>query len=113
MVWVGTQGGGVSRFDGRKFTNYGEKEGLSNVNVWTIYEDKKNQLWFGTGGGGASRFDGKTFKTFKETKGMTKNHVQSIWQDKRGNLWLGFSGGLYRVSGDVVENVSAGMLVGC
>jgi ligand-binding sensor domain-containing protein len=112
-VWLGTLGGGISRFDGKKFTNYGEKEGLSSVNVWTIYEDKKHQLWFGTLGGGASRFDGKTFKTFKETKGVTKNHVQSIWQDKRGNLWLGFSGGLYRVQGDLVENIPAERLVGC
>lgn len=113
LVWLGTQGGGISRFDGKKFTNFSTKNGLSSNDVWTIYEDKKHQLWFGTGGGGASRYDGKNFKTFKETTGVTKNHVQSIWQDKRGNLWLGFSGGLYRVSGDLVENIPAGKLVGC
>jgi ligand-binding sensor domain-containing protein len=112
-IWLGTEGGGVSKFDGKKFRNFGEKEGLSSLNIWTAYEDKNHQIWFGTGGSGAIKYDGKEFKTFKETQGQTKNHVQSILKDKKGNMWLGFSGGLYRVEGEKVHNIPMDMLVGC
>ena len=29
-IWLGTYGGGLSKYDGKTFTHYTEKEGLSN-----------------------------------------------------------------------------------
>ncbi len=51
-IWFGTEGGGVSRLDhdGKTFTHFTEKEGLSNNNVWSILEDRSGNLWFGTTG---------------------------------------------------------------
>ncbi|MBI4646365.1 MAG: hypothetical protein HY738_07180 [Bacteroidia bacterium] len=47
-LWFGTQGGGVTRYDGEMFTHFTEKQGLSNNSVWSICEDKSGNLWFGT-----------------------------------------------------------------
>ena len=45
-MWFGTQGGGVSRFDGRTFKNYTTADGLAHDSVWSIVEDRSGQLWF-------------------------------------------------------------------
>ena len=63
-IWFGTNGGGVSKYDGRTFTHFTEKEGLSNNIVWSIIEDSKGSLWFGTNGGGVSKYDGESFIHF-------------------------------------------------
>ena len=51
-LWFGTNGGGVSKYDGKSFTHFTEKEGLSSNFVPSILEDKSGNLWFGTWGGG-------------------------------------------------------------
>jgi serine phosphatase RsbU (regulator of sigma subunit) len=48
----------VSKYDGKSFTHYTDKEGLSNNTVWSMLEDKSGNLWFGTNGGGVSKYDG-------------------------------------------------------
>jgi hypothetical protein len=49
-LWFGTQGGGVSRYNGESFTHFTEKEGLSNNNVTSVMEDRHGNIWFGTQG---------------------------------------------------------------
>ncbi len=92
-LWFGTNGGGVSKYDGKSFTHFTEKEGLSNNTVWSILEDKSGNLWFGTNGGGVSKYDGKSFTHFTEKEGLSNNTVRSILEDKSGNLWFGTNGG--------------------
>ena len=92
-LWFGTNGGGVSKYDGKSFTHFTEKEGLSNNVVCSILEDKSGNLWFGTNGGGVSKYDGKSFTHFTEKEGLSNNDVRSILEDKSGNLWFGTYGG--------------------
>ena len=100
-LWFGTSGEGVYRYDGKWFTNFTEKDGLSNNHVFAILEDKTGNLWFGTDSG-LCRYDGKTFTGIPITvnngsnfytpsnKNITaKNAVWSIMQDKSGKLWFG------------------------
>jgi len=91
-IWFGTKGG-VSKYDGRSFIHYTEKEGLSNNIVLSILQDTKGNLWFGTEGGGACKYDGKTFTRFSEDEGLSSNTVLSIIEDKKGNIWFGTNGG--------------------
>lgn len=49
-LWIGTQEGGLCRFDGRHFTYYSMRDGLHSAYVRNIcYSD--NQLWIGTDNG--------------------------------------------------------------
>ena len=66
-LWFGTYGGGVSKYDGKCFTNFTEKEGLINNVVLSILEDKWGNLWFGTYGGGVATMMVKSFTNFTET----------------------------------------------
>ena len=51
LLWIATADGGVSRFDGEAFENFGPTDGLPDFAVMTIAEDADGRLWFGTLGG--------------------------------------------------------------
>ena len=91
--WFGTDGPGVSRYDGKSFVVYGVANGLVNGSVNAIFQDSKHHFWFGTKGG-VSRFDGKTFVNFTTAEGLAGNNVSKIYEDKSGNLWFATNGGV-------------------
>lgn len=88
-IWIGTIGGGISRFDGANFVHYSRENGLNSNQVYKIIEDSKGNLWFGTRGGGVTRYDGKEFRHFTEKDGLGKNMVRAILEDSKGNIWFG------------------------
>ena len=45
-LWIGTRGGGLSRFDGKQFTNYGEEQGLFDSRVMALDVDESS-VWLG------------------------------------------------------------------
>ena len=74
-LWFGTDGGGVSKYDGQSFTTFSTSQGLANYTVWSITQDKTGNLWFGTQGGGVSKYDGHSFTTFSTSQGLANNNV--------------------------------------
>jgi ligand-binding sensor domain-containing protein len=48
---MGTLGGGISNYNGTKFTNYTEQEGLTKNHVQSILQDRNGAMWFGFSGG--------------------------------------------------------------
>lgn len=107
-LWFGTNNGGVTKYDGKTFTHFTVKEGLSNNNVRSILEDASGHLWFGTGGGGVNKFDGKTFTHYTVKEGLSDDFVESLMEDRSGNIWVGTSNGLNKMSkGDVVTSNAA------
>jgi len=109
-LWFGTTGEGVYRYDGKEFTQFTIRNGLSSNTVWSILEDTKGSIWFGTDMG-VCRYDGNTisyipFATTNNIVGMastnnnfTKNAVWSIMQDRSGTIWFGADEGLYCYDG--------------
>ncbi|MDP4172551.1 MAG: two-component regulator propeller domain-containing protein [Bacteroidota bacterium] len=102
--WVGTFGGGLSRFDPNSgsFQNYKynpkDQSSLSENRVITIYEDKTDQLWVGTYGGGLNRFDPKTGKFTRYIQDGSPNSViYGILEDANSYLWLSSDNGLSKL----------------
>lgn len=95
-IWLGTDGAGISKYDGVSFTHYGKKEGLSFNTVTCMLLDKSGRIWIGTEDG-LNSFDGTNFTQYKET--FTGNRIYSITEDKKGNTWFGTSTGLIRFDG--------------
>ncbi|MFZ1562029.1 MAG: two-component regulator propeller domain-containing protein [Saprospiraceae bacterium] len=84
--------GGVSQFDGKEFTQFLIKDGLSEDQVRAIFCDKTGKLWFGFNGNrnsGLTVYDGSSFKTYSLTDGLCNPRIWSIYEDKNGHLWLG------------------------
>jgi ligand-binding sensor domain-containing protein len=65
-LWMG--GDGICRYDGTSFTCFTTKDGLSHPGVWSILEDKTENLWVGTWETGLCLFDGKRFIAYSEYK---------------------------------------------
>ncbi|PCH65391.1 MAG: hypothetical protein COC01_09745 [Bacteroidetes bacterium] len=87
-IWFGTNGGGVSKYDGSKFTTYAVRDGLADNIVYSIIEDQSGNLWFGTNNG-LSRFDGSRFTNYDDKNGLSHNRVYEVFEDKEGVVWLG------------------------
>jgi len=95
-LWIGTLGGGLSRFDGKKWQNYSTRDGLAGDMVHAITIDDKGILWIGTDGG-VSRFDGRQFSNLTKKDGI--GAVFSIAIDREGHKWFGTFGGVSQYLG--------------
>jgi signal transduction histidine kinase/ligand-binding sensor domain-containing protein len=91
-LWFGTNGGGVSRYDGNGFTNFSTSQGLAGNTVRSIWEDSQGQIWIGTITG-ISRFDGHQFTNYTLEDGLPNTVIFGITEDKSGNIWFGTGGG--------------------
>jgi ligand-binding sensor domain-containing protein len=94
-LWFGTFGNGVSRYDGRTFTNFSSAHGLAHNLINSIAEDSKGNIWFNTFGG-VSIYDGVSFKNFTTAHGLPDNDVLQSLEDSRGNIWLTTEKGVCR-----------------
>jgi uncharacterized protein (TIGR03067 family) len=76
--WAGGgEEGGATRYDGKAFTHFTQKEGLPSEYVYSMLEDREGRIWFGSAGYGASRYDGKTFTNFS-TPSPTNAELQLL-----------------------------------
>jgi signal transduction histidine kinase len=64
-LWVGTEGGGIARFDGHTFRVYTTLDGLQSNIVSFLHLDSKDNLWI-IHPRGITKFDGATFKKFEQ-----------------------------------------------
>ncbi|MBN1117759.1 MAG: GHKL domain-containing protein [Bacteroidales bacterium] len=76
-IWIGSFGGGLSRFDEKtgEFIHYSTENGLPNNVIFAILEDKNENLWMSTDNG-ISMFNKKTeeFQNYTRSNGLQDNH---------------------------------------
>lgn len=101
MLWIGTFGGGLNKFDPRtgQVVRYRAAEDSPNRigsdNILTILEDARGMLWLGTWGGGLIQFDPRSgrFQQYRYDPGdlfsLSDDTVLSIFKDAQGLLWFG------------------------
>lgn len=100
IIWVGTFGRGLDRFDPAtgNFTHFRFAENnpltLSNDTVTALLGDREGNLWVGTYGG-INRMDKKTgkFKRYRyvqnDPASLSCDQVRTIYQDRQGTIWVG------------------------
>jgi ligand-binding sensor domain-containing protein/AraC-like DNA-binding protein len=97
-LWIGTYGGGVTRYHRGTFRNYSLEEGLTNHFINAIAEDSQNCLWFGTTGDGVFRWKNHCFTSISDSDGLSYNIVTALFADSQGKLWVGTEKGLNCIS---------------
>ena len=92
-MWFGTQGGGLSRFDGLDFQNFTTENGLPSNYVNALFEDAERRIWVGTNTG-VGFLQGKKFEKIPavENRGL---QVMSFCQTAEGQIWLGTNHGVF------------------
>lgn len=100
-LWVGTLGGGLSRFDietGRCVSYSSAYGDEVNDNVRFILPEDDGSIWAGTSYGiyrGEPDSDGgMSFRSYNENHGLEDNTIHSIMKDSSGMLWLSTNSGL-------------------
>lgn len=96
VVWCGTWGGGLSRFDGREWHSYTVADGLPGNHVFMLHVDPNGVLWIGTNNG-LARFDSGAFKRYTTTHGLFSNRIFSMATGVDGSQWIGSYGGVARI----------------
>ena len=92
-LWMGTRGGGISRFDGMNFKTFTVNDGLINNYVFCIKEDSEHILWIGTNSG-LSRYNGIDFTNYQPAYDSSQVWIQDIDFDKKGRKWLATNSGV-------------------
>lgn len=85
-TWMGTDGGGVARFDGAKFNILTTVDGLSDNMIRSLYEDRNGNIWIGTIKG-LNVYDGVKIRQITEEDGFTGSSVLKITQSEDGTIW--------------------------
>jgi signal transduction histidine kinase/ligand-binding sensor domain-containing protein/CheY-like chemotaxis protein/AraC-like DNA-binding protein len=80
------------------FEHLSVKDGLSQISVVAIFQDKEGFLWFGTRDG-LNKYDGYNFHVFCESDTahyISNNYITCMAEDKNGQMWVGTKNGLNR-----------------
>lgn len=86
-LWIGTNGGGLSRYASRGFTRYSVAEGLPSPIVWALAADRRDgSIWIGTNGGGLAHLSRGRIERFPAAE--SGHTVSSIVQTSDGTIWL-------------------------
>lgn len=114
-LWVGTNWGGLNRFDTKtgKFYSYHTQQNKPVFCVDRIFEDHLGRFWVCTYQEGLFLFDrqkGVYSKQFNETNGLLFNAANDIKEDVHGNLWVLSQRGLSKINGETftIKNFKMG-----
>lgn len=114
-IWIGRDGYGLMKYDGKNFTTYTNQDGLHSNNISSMVEDRNGDIWLTTriaesdnpdpasrkGPGGLNRLvDGRILGA-PDLPGFRLSSLYYIGEDATGNLWIPARGhGVYRYDGE-------------
>lgn len=104
--WLGTYGEGIIRYDGDRFIQLTEDDGLANNTVMSLKRADDGSIWIATYGGVSNWKDGK-FTNYTILDGLPNNGVMDILRDNSGNYWFATHGGIARFEDGSFEAVTA------
>ncbi|MGE0884798.1 MAG: two-component regulator propeller domain-containing protein [Blastocatellales bacterium] len=109
FVWFSSAG--LSRFDGHRFFNFGQKEGLPHRSINYLLETRAGTYWVATNGGGIARFnavDGpghltarpvsQRFTVYACGENPASQRVNTLFEDRAGVIWAGTDNGLFKLA---------------
>jgi ligand-binding sensor domain-containing protein/signal transduction histidine kinase len=91
VIWLALDSG-VSRWDGKEFTNYYLQDGLSYPSTRCMVADRSGDILVGTDAGLNRIHDGRIVHD-PGLAALAGEKIWSIYQDAKGVLWLGTRGG--------------------
>jgi PAS domain S-box-containing protein len=89
------------------FRQYGPTEGLTNLAINSLLQDRTGYIWVGTDNG-LFRYDGTQFVGFGHANGLPNTEILELAESPEGVLWVATQSGVARLSGNHFEKVDIG-----
>ncbi len=90
-LWAGTPAG-VSVYDGYRWKDLTDADGLPPGAVRALLEDREGSVWLGTEAG-LSEYDGVSWETVGEGDDLPDSRITALAEDRQGRIWVGTEGG--------------------
>jgi len=107
----GDKRGALCMWDGQTVTTFPDVPGLTENEIYSVFEDRNGNIWICATGHAVYRYDGARFESFTQVQPARPDFsfgCNSIYEDRQGRMWFGFAGGLYRLEGETFVNVTRG-----
>ncbi len=96
-LWLGTDGEGLSMWDGASLYNFQGTDSVSFQAVYSITEDERGHIWFSTARNGIFEYDGERFHHLAMRQGIRDLAVSSLATDALGNILIIHASGIDRL----------------
>lgn len=109
-IWTGSINEGVYYFDPKTgksgHIKFGDRD-IADFPIYSILEDKNNDMWFATEGSGLIKVNakGQIVKKITQKNGLPSNTLFGILEDNSGNLWISSLKGLicYNIASEKIK----------
>jgi len=88
-----------------RFRYYGTEDGLTNLAVKVLFQDRTGFLWAATENG-LFRYDGQRFRPYGAAEGLPREVILSLGEAPDGSLLVGARAGLYQGTGDRFQKLA-------
>ena len=106
VLWMGTRGNGLGRFQNGNFSFLRKTDGLVSDFITSLYEDQEGSIWVGTKDG-LSQLSDLKFPNFSASEGLLPGQCHSVAASKNGGLWVALDRGVSWFDGKTVTNFSS------
>ena len=89
------------------FRHFDRNEGLTNLAIMSLAQDRDGFLWVGTANG-LFRYDGERFERYGSNRGLPNEMVETIHVDRAGTVWVGTRMGAAWYNGRGFQQVTLG-----
>lgn len=101
FIWAGSYGG-LTRYDGRRFTTLTIREGLGANAVRDIVIDSRRRMWVGTLGGGVTVLENSVVtRELRAPKDLADDYVEDLELCPDDSLWVATDAGITRIEDGV------------
>ncbi len=110
ILWAGTYGQGLWRWQHGQAKLFTTADGLSNDQIRSLRQDPDGTLWIGTFGGGLNRLRDGRFVHYTSKLGLLSDNIAHIEDDGHGSLWLSTTRGICRIAKSQLEALTLGRI---
>ncbi len=90
-LWIGTRGGGITRYQEGVFRTFTKEQGLLSNEAWALLATGDGALWIGARNGLNRFWEGKISAIPLPGK-LSEYNIRALMEDRLGRIWVGTRG---------------------
>jgi ligand-binding sensor domain-containing protein/signal transduction histidine kinase len=103
VLWAGTSGMGLARYENGKIDNLTRADGLGSDFITSLFEDAEGSIWVGTREGVTQISDLK-IPLYSRKEGIVDGSTHAVAASQKGGLWIAGDNGLSYFDGTNAAN---------